>query len=396
MELLVSVNHSSDDTLVRLQQYQDPRLRVVVPPQPLSMTGHYEWCLQQVTGEWVTIIGDDDGVMPYFFTELEKLFERWDAEHVDAFTFRRAYYFWPGCEDIYGNSAVGVSASRCEHSMSGRAAILRTILYDLNHTDLPQVYTNNLVRRDLIAKIRKQSGGRFYNELNPDVYSGVAVALAAKQIVRSEFPIFWTGTSPKSVGIAVSKSFRTGAKSQSESGADKATSDRSKEFFSFAEAESFGVAPEVGIAAWRGLKSSPIFVLSALLMIPFKTPWLPRRRRLLLFGACVRSAALLRRDKDQVSRATKQQLLNGIVSRNGLSVRWFPAVVAVWLVLTKAISLVRLVRTKVGKPPQQVTVFSLTSNSHEQFPNLMVAYRAVAQEYDKSLKERRTPAELES
>src|SRR5215471_19694655 len=61
-EVVVSVNHSTDETMSQVRSIDDPRLRVVVPPAPLSMTLHYEWCLKQARGEWITILGDDDGL----------------------------------------------------------------------------------------------------------------------------------------------------------------------------------------------------------------------------------------------------------------------------------------------------------------------------------------------
>ena len=36
-EVVVSVNHSTDETMSQVRSIDDPRLRVVVPPAPLSM-----------------------------------------------------------------------------------------------------------------------------------------------------------------------------------------------------------------------------------------------------------------------------------------------------------------------------------------------------------------------
>ena len=47
VEVIVSVNYSTDNTLEVLGEYKDSRLKVVMPPQPLSMAAHYDWCLTQ-------------------------------------------------------------------------------------------------------------------------------------------------------------------------------------------------------------------------------------------------------------------------------------------------------------------------------------------------------------
>jgi hypothetical protein len=378
-ELLVSVNHSTDNTLALLRQFHDPRLRILVPPRPLSMTGHYEWCLQQATGEWVTILGDDDGVMLYFFSELEKLFSRHESKPVDAFVFRRAYYYWPGCEDIYGRIAISARAIQSEKKLLGNLSILRAIFFDLEHFDLPQVYTNNLIRRTLIEKIRSSSGGLFYNELNPDVYSGVAVALHARLIIRSELPLFWTGTSPKSVAIALSKLEDASGKPQSNS--DGKANDRAREFLAFAQNDKVSVAPEVGIDAWRGLKSSPIWVLSALFNIPFKKPWLFSRHMLLLLGACVRASVSLQHEHDYGMQIKKKRLLKDIISRNGINHYFFFGAVMLSSPILKTGWLMKKCISRLSA--YQGCLYTLRSDSHTDFPDLLTASLAADKEYAK-------------
>ena len=66
LTILVSNNHSTDSTSSVLSTFSDPRLSVISPPQHLSMQAHYEWCLSFVNTTWVTILGDDDGLMTHF------------------------------------------------------------------------------------------------------------------------------------------------------------------------------------------------------------------------------------------------------------------------------------------------------------------------------------------
>lgn len=63
-ELLVSDNHSNDGTWDYLKTLSHPKLRIMQPPKMCSMSGHYEWLLTQTKGDWVTIIGADDGMQP--------------------------------------------------------------------------------------------------------------------------------------------------------------------------------------------------------------------------------------------------------------------------------------------------------------------------------------------
>jgi glycosyltransferase involved in cell wall biosynthesis len=265
-EVVVSVNHSTDETLSQVRSIDDPRVRVVVPPAPLSMTLHYEWCLKQARGEWITILGDDDGLMPYFFDEIAPLIGRCSRMNVDVISSRRAHYFWPGCEEVYGDAVILYEAERKEYLVSsvGNMALLFLGLKDF--TDLPHIYTNGIVRRTLIDKIRVLSEGRFYRELNPDVYSGVAVSAATARFLRTEIPLFWTGTSPKSVGYSNHLRNRRAFHVQQDS---KQSLTRTDEFFLMAERDGVCVAGEVGQRLWAQAESSQMYVLSALCKLPF-------------------------------------------------------------------------------------------------------------------------------
>src|SRR5262249_24809581 len=151
-EVVVSVNHSADETMSQVRSIDDPRLRVVVPPAPLSMTLHYEWCLKQARGEWITILGDDDGLMPYFFDEITPLIKKCSRMNVDAILSRRAYFFWPGCEEVYVDGVIYYEAERKQRLVSSVGNMALLFLGLKEYSDLPHIYTNEIVRRALIDK----------------------------------------------------------------------------------------------------------------------------------------------------------------------------------------------------------------------------------------------------
>ena len=108
IELIVSNNFSTDITASILSSFSDSRLKVVSPGESLPMAAHYEFALVHATGEWITILGDDDAIMPYAFDSLDQYIDAYPS--IDIISSKRAYYFWHGCEDIYGNAVVSYSA----------------------------------------------------------------------------------------------------------------------------------------------------------------------------------------------------------------------------------------------------------------------------------------------
>lgn len=198
VELIISNNHSVDDTETYLATISDPRVKIVRPTAEISMSSHYEFALSQAKGEWVTIIGDDDSVMPYLFDRLDALVAQYPQTSI--ISSERAYYFWDGCQDLYGDLVVVYRSGPRQEMRSTKRDLLAALAGVRSCFDLPQIYTSCIVKRSLVERIRSKSDGRFYHSIIPDMYSAVALSLAEDFYLRVEEPLFWTGTSNASMG----------------------------------------------------------------------------------------------------------------------------------------------------------------------------------------------------
>lgn len=200
IELVVSNNFSSDETSKILSEINDSRMRVVSPDIALPMASHYEFAISKARGDWITILGDDDAVMPYIFESLDKYILNYS--NIDIISSARAYYFWEGCENIYGDLVVAYSSKFKDKVRSTKNDLYKALLGLRNITDMPQLYTTGIIKKSLYEEIKLKSSGYFYHSIIPDVYSAVAICLARNSYLRIEEPLFWTGTSNKSMGIS--------------------------------------------------------------------------------------------------------------------------------------------------------------------------------------------------
>lgn len=258
LEVIVSVDPGSpdrDETLALLHGISGGFFQIIEPSNPLSMAEHYEWCIANMRGRWVTILGADDGLLPWGLQLVRNVLRA--EPNADALMFRRCYYFWPGVEQEYGDTRVAASSENTVRVIDGSRAFQRALMGGGEHFDLPQIYTNNFVRNDVIARIREASNDRVLHERNPDVYSGVAVAHFATRIIRCEIPAFWTGTSPSSMGLKQTRAIV----------GDSAVSLQSvrADFVEKSNSSGHVVAPEVGDELWLVAQDSPTYLLSAYL-----------------------------------------------------------------------------------------------------------------------------------
>jgi len=198
IELIVSNNHSSDGTDKFLSELNDSRLRIIHPSVVLPMAGHFEFAINEAKGDWITILGDDDAVMPYIFERLDIYIKNYpEAEIISSV---RAYYFWEGCEDLYGPVTVGYQSKQIAALRSTKRDLMSVLKGARSCFDMPQIYTTGIIKRVLYEEIKSKSKGCFYHSIIPDMYSVIALCLSRDQYLRVEEPLFWVGTSNKSMG----------------------------------------------------------------------------------------------------------------------------------------------------------------------------------------------------
>ena len=207
-ELVVSDNHSEDGTSEMLSALKDHRLRVIRPPRPLAMVQHFEWVLRQAKGEWVTVIGDDDGLMPFFF-EFADALTRGPASDFDVIYGPKPSYQWPGLESLYGRNVIRYDAHSGRETELSSEVMDRVAYGDDSYFGHAQFYTGTLFRRSLLERIRaRQAEGRIYHSFTPDASSVVATLLNTENVLKVGLPFAWGGSSPKSTGAQATRAQR--------------------------------------------------------------------------------------------------------------------------------------------------------------------------------------------
>lgn len=211
-ELIVSDDHSIDGSVEFLESIVDPRLRFIRTSNKLSMAEHWEWALSHSDGMWVMFLGQDDAIQGYFFELADSLTLEASRLSLRTIAARRAYIFWPGCEDKYAERVqyFGIDRTSVRNTSS---EILSSLFLGKKYHELPQMYTNSLFHRSILEDARKLQDGRVFVCHPQDANLAALALLLERSYLRTEIPLGWVGTSPSSAGLAISL---TNANGQSE------------------------------------------------------------------------------------------------------------------------------------------------------------------------------------
>ncbi|WP_019877479.1 glycosyltransferase family 2 protein [Sporichthya polymorpha] len=197
-EIVVCDNHSSPATREVVDQADSPRIRYLRTDRPLAMSANWEYALSETRGDYLTVVGDDDGLMPYALRELAILIERYSRP--SAVTWRRGIYTWPTMAVPEDANYLHIPLGRTLREISGKEAIADVIAFRTGADLLPMIYSA-VVRRDLVEDLRERVG-RVFPTIYPDVYSGFALAWLSGTYLSSGVPMGIAGLGGQSNGVA--------------------------------------------------------------------------------------------------------------------------------------------------------------------------------------------------
>jgi len=197
-EIIVSDNFSQDQTRSVVDAVRDPRVRYINTGRRLSMSHNWEFALSHVRGDYVTYVGDDDGLLPGALSALATIIGNTGAT---AISWSWASYFWPDSIHTRSRNLLFVPCRDQLHRRSAPEMLRKVLEFKQGYEQLPFFY-KGLVSTALINKVREASGGAFFHSMVPDVYSAIALSVFAEEYYYSFRPYSLNGTSAASAGAA--------------------------------------------------------------------------------------------------------------------------------------------------------------------------------------------------
>ncbi len=202
-EIVISDNASDEDIAGHVRSLGDARIRYARTESFVPVTDNWNNALATSTGDYVVMLGDDDCLMPGYFSTLRGLIEERGAP--DLVYHSALLYAYPGVMPGFPDGFVqpygyaGFLQNAHEPFWLEHATALKCVR---DAMDFRVTYGFNmqfaLVSRRLIDALRDK--GPFFQSPYPDYYAMNAALLKAGRILVCPQALVTIGVSPKSFG----------------------------------------------------------------------------------------------------------------------------------------------------------------------------------------------------
>ena len=197
LEIIVCDNASIDETRQVVEKANDARIRYINPGKRLSMSDNWEFALSHVTGDWLTIIGDDDGLLPNVFDDVNQIIDSTGTEAIRSAT---CVFRWPELIGDPDSGRLTIPTKKGIEIINSKHRLKEVMLGKIDYTALPMLYNGGFVSMDAIRRGTKND--KFYRSCIPDIYSGVLFSHILDSFVYSYSPLAINGASAHSTGTS--------------------------------------------------------------------------------------------------------------------------------------------------------------------------------------------------
>lgn len=176
-------------------------LRYFRTDRRMGMRGNYEYSVARAAGQYVTILGDDDGLVCNCLALARQVLAQ---TRPDVLFWFPHVYWWPNALIPAKRGMLYVRAGQ----PAVKPVLVRQFVDAFFRQQknlslferLPSIY-NGFVSRKLLERLYSRTGQYFCDEI-PDVYSGIANGIMAESAVMIDRPLTIRGLCGKSYGVA--------------------------------------------------------------------------------------------------------------------------------------------------------------------------------------------------
>ncbi len=197
-EVIVSDNSDTDEARGLVAAINDPRYHYYKTDHVLAMSHNFEFGVSHATGDYIIVIGDDDGLTPYALEELAATAQQYN--HPTVIAWEHIFYNWPSMPNPQAKNSMTIPVSTEDIWVDGHDLIQQVIDHKVSYCLMPMLY-HRAIHKSVVADLKERTG-RVFDSRSPDVYTGYAIAHLVGEYLYKGLPCSVSGISGNSNGAA--------------------------------------------------------------------------------------------------------------------------------------------------------------------------------------------------
>jgi glycosyltransferase involved in cell wall biosynthesis len=198
-EIVVADNCSGPETRQIVEALASPKVRHARSDEILPMAENWERGLDLCSGEYITVLGDDDAFLPSTLEMARKLLAATGAELI---SWSPHTYWWPDTIVPWNRNLLIVDLRDGAIEVESRPILERFYRGEVSFDTIPMIYSA-FFHRGLIDEARLRYDGFFVpKDTAPDISSGILGLHITQNFILSRRPLSLRGNSGKSNGTA--------------------------------------------------------------------------------------------------------------------------------------------------------------------------------------------------
>ena len=189
IEIIVT-DGSDDDSLGKeIKKLEDPRITYFHHTKSLSMKNNWEFGVSKATGDYVSVIGDDDALMPDGFLLAAELIK---LSGTNVLHCTCPNYKWPDYPLISRRNLIGLKLpTTVIHEKDPRSQLRKAYEFKAKKGTGPGIY-HGIISKKFLDDLKLMRGSYFVDD-NPDFDSGFCTLLYAESYLQTSYPLFISG-----------------------------------------------------------------------------------------------------------------------------------------------------------------------------------------------------------
>jgi glycosyltransferase involved in cell wall biosynthesis len=201
-EIVISDNCSDDDIQGYVRSLGEDRIKYFRTSEFIPVTDNWNAALERSSGDYVVMLGDDDGLLPGYFSTLLGAMEGFpdpDFVYVSAFFYAYPNVIPEAPQGFLRSEKNAVFAGSKPFWLDRRRAEAIARGYLEFRMPVPSNMQFSLISRRAIRNL--SSSGPFFQSPYPDFYATPALFMTSNRILICPEPLVIIGITPKSYGF---------------------------------------------------------------------------------------------------------------------------------------------------------------------------------------------------